>query len=189
MKKLFFIILLFPLFSIAQDKISLLLESNINYAPFGIKILIQNDTSKVGAFFTMKLSEDCFFRSVDKNSTMSKYNEDAAIMDINEFIVNGGVVLKIATNIDFYGGLGVLMGNKFIYKSSLTNPWVKTNSMIMMPMASFGIVLTRNRFKISIGNETAVTRETHYMQSILNDKSFARLSSITFGFGYTFGKK
>jgi len=203
MRKLLLIILFLPSITIAQEKMSLFMESNINYAPFGIKVIAENDSTNVGAYFTLKLSEDYFFREVKKESTATIYDEDAITMDINELIVGGGVVVKICKNIDFQGGIGIMMGNKFmlsysrrnigttnnpIYEWNSSDTWIKTNNMMTMPMASFGIVLSSRKFKFSIGNETAFTRERHYMASQLNQKSFARLSSLTFGLGYTFSK-
>jgi|GEM_PF-2607347 len=201
MKKLIFVVLFLPLLTFAQEKITLLVESNIEYAPIGLKLMIQPIDNKMGGYLTVKISEDIFFRDVNKGKSAIDFNEDAVTVDINEVIIGGGIVLNISDNIDFYGGVGIMTGTKFmlnyysrnigttknpIYEWNSSDYWTKTNSTMLMPMASFGVVLTKNRLKFSIGNETAFTKDAHFMSSKLNQKSFARLSSFTFGIGYTF---
>ena len=187
----------------SPDKFTLFLESNINYAPIGVKLMIQEDNN-FGAYLTVKISEDYFFRNVTKVNDVAKAEQYSSAFDINELIVCGGAVFNITNNIDVYTGVGILTGSKYVldYYYTDVNPttkidlvrregteWVKTDKSSLMPMLSFGIILTKDRFKFSFGNETAFAKDDDYPVGYLNEKSFARLSSFTFGIGYTFGKK
>ena len=185
MKKLLLFIILIPIFSIAQENITLFFDSNIEYSPFGIKVMIKSEDKTNGGYFTIKLAEDWLFRNVDMGSKPKIYNENADRIDISELMMAAGIVSNINNNIDFYLGVGVMGGDIFM-KQDNQNEWSRTTRKVAMPLASFGLILTRNRIKFSIGNETAFTSDKNYPKDLLNDKSFARLSSFTLGIGYSF---
>ena len=191
-----------PKESQSAERFTVFLESNINYAPIGVKLMIQ-EKNKVGAYLTVKISEDYFFRNVTEVSNVANAEKYSSAFDINELIICGGAVFNIANNIDVYTGVGILTGSKYVldYYYTDVNPttkvdlvrregteWVKTDKSSLIPMLSFGIILTKDRFKFSFGNETAFAKDTDYPIGYLNTKSFARLSSVTFGIGYSFSR-
>lgn len=174
----------------SYEKISLLFESNINYAPLGLKLIFVDDSAGIGGYITAKISEDYILRDVYHTRETASITDKTTVMDMNELIIGLGFVFNVNKGIDFYLGSGVMAGRIYVpdYYSNKTSfsQWKKTDSSKALPMVSFGIVLAYERLKFTMGNETAFSTDNRLPGYSLNTKSFGRLSSFTFGMGYTF---
>ncbi|MDX9881687.1 MAG: hypothetical protein RBS73_06445 [Prolixibacteraceae bacterium] len=181
----FFAILL-PFIALCQES-TLFIESNITYAPIGIKFMHRNDVSKTGFFVAARISEDYLTREVAKGSA-GKY-EEGDLFDVNESIISFGTYYRFLNNIDFYFGFGILGGRKFKigYDDSENKTWTKytgMNSIGMSPLISYGFIFDLEDIRVSFGYDIAFSSKNSYPEALLNDRSFLRLTGITIGIGY-----
>lgn len=188
MKYFLFFLALFPLISTAQQRVSILLESNINYAPLGMKLIINDESKNLGLYLTTKISEDYFMRDIyNVGARLPISNSDIA--DFNELVIGGGLIFNVNESFGIYIGSGIMTGNSFIsekHGSGLNKEWIRTSESVNLPMASFGLTMDWQSLKFTIGNETAFTTEETLPGNYINSEPYKRLSSFTFGIGYTF---
>lgn len=161
------------------------LVSNINYAPFGVGIIINPSTTKSGYFFQLKFSEDFFFRNYRDNLAAS----ETGIFDVNEFFMTGGSSKYITKEIQFNIGGGVMIGVPLDAGSGTVGKkegitWVPSpRDASVAPVLSTGISLNLNKTKIILGYEVAFVKPERYPVQLLNNRSFSRLSSFVIGIG------